>query len=176
MKNTLFPVLQGMVLVLLLTAAPTASADWFYRLVGYTCDDAKDQLVVYYVGAYNEKGVAMREAEGPNAWDPSEFIASMKEYDHIGQLRTIDRTCKLKHGSYQIRFGATPGNYNIQGRCGAVVAAWVEVRRENKIVLPRYELGGDCQDMAAPVTTQIVFTVDEVKPSFAKRLPEEFLR
>lgn len=176
MKNTVSTTLQAAALVLLMAVAPTASADWFYRLVGYTCDEANDHLLVYYIGAYNEKGAAMRDAKGPDAWDPSEFIASMKDDDHIGELRTVDRMCKLKHGNYQIRFGAKPGNYNIQGRCGAVVAAWVEVRRENKSVLPRYEFEGDCQDMTTPITTQIVFAAGKAKPSFVKKTPKEFFQ
>jgi len=170
-------VVQNILLVLLLaTMPPGAQADWLHRLIGYTCDEETDQLTIYYVHAYNELGAAMRETKGPDAWDPGEFVASMKDDDHIGELRTVDRECKLKHGSYQIRFGATPGNYNIQGRCGAVITAWVQVRRGNKLVLPAYEMEGDCHDMSAPITTQIVFTADLLGPTFTKVSPDDLFR
>ena len=163
------------IFVLLAGAAFPAHADWFYRFVGYTCDRAGDRLVIHYRGAYNEAGEAMREAKGHSEWEPDDFIASMKDEDHIGRLRTVSRDCRLKHGHYRIRLGATPGNYNIQGRCGGVVTAWVEVRRGAERVLPRHELEGDCHDSAAPVTTQIEF-VEGKAPAFRTVTPDEFMR
>ena len=167
--------LQTTALVLLLSLALPAHADWFYRFVGYTCDQANDRLVIHYKGAYNDEGKAMREAKSGNEWEPDGLIVSMKEDDHIGTLKTISRTCRLKHANYRVRLGPTPGNYNIQGRCGANVTAWVEVLRGKALILPRYELEGDCHDSSAPVTTEIVLTNGKA-PAFTKVLPNEFIR
>lgn len=162
--------------LILVLSASHARADWFYRFVGFTCDRANDQLIVYYKGAYNEAGEGMREAKRKNEWEPDSFIASMKDDDHIGKLTTVTKRCRLKHGNYNVRFGATPGNFNIQGRCGANISAWVEVRKNGKTILPHYELEGDCHDMSAPVTTKIVFSKKSSEPEFTKVLPQEFFQ
>ncbi len=163
------------VLLPLLCLALPAHADWFYRFVGYTCDQAKDNLVIYYKGAYNDEGKAMREAKSANEWEPDSLIASMKDDDHIGTLKTISRICELKHAKYQIRIGPTPGNYNIQGMCGANITAWVEVRKNKALVLPRHELEGDCHDSSTPVTTEILFS-RLGQPKFTKIHPDEFIK
>lgn len=154
----------------------SAHADWFYRFVGYTCDTRRDQLVVHHRGASNEVGEAMRAERRINEWEPDSLIATMKDDDHIGTLKTVRRTCKLKHATYSIRIGPTPGNYNIQGRCGAVVTAWVQVKRGSRLVLPRHELEGDCHDTESLVTTEIVFNSRSSQPAVKKLSQEEFAK
>ena len=150
-------------------------ADWFYTLVGFTCDKEANRLVIHYRGAYNEDGKAMLQRKSRTEWGPGELIASMRDDDHIGSLRTVQRMCRLKGANYTIRIGATPGNWNIQGSCGATTSAWVEVRQNGRVVLPPYELQGDCHDSEAPITTQIAFNGKGGKPIFKKVLPDEFL-
>jgi hypothetical protein len=159
----------------LLALATPASADWFYRFVGYTCDAKRDRLVIHYEGVSNEEGELRRSAARPNVWEPDSLIASMKDDDHIGDLTVIEKPCKTQHASYLLRLGPTPGDYNIQGSCGAVVTAWVEVRRNGRLLLPRYELEGDCHDMDAPVTTRIDFA-GNARPRFTKMKPSEFIK
>ena len=149
-------------------------ADWFYTLVGFTCDREANRLVIQYRGAYNDDGKAMVQKKSRTEWEPSELIASMKDDDHIGSLRTVQRTCRLKGTTYTVRIGPTPGNWNIQGSCGAAMSAWVEVWQNGKAVLPHYELAGDCHDSEAPVTTEIAFVGGGTKPVFKKVLPDEF--
>lgn len=159
----------------LLVIANSAQADWFYRFVSYKCDARGDRLVIRYEGAFNEVGEARRDAKHPNEWEPGDLIASMKDDNHIGDLKTIEARCKVPHGTYKVQLGPTPGNYNIQGRCGAVVTAWVKVWRDGKLLLPRYELEGDCHEMSAPVTTRIVFS-RKGKPTFQKISPDAFIK
>lgn len=160
-------------LTLLLCLLP-AQADSFYTLVGVDCMRKGDHLIIYYKGAYNEDGAAMVREKKSTEWEPGDLIASMKDDNHIGELRTVESECRLRHGAYQVRIGPTPGNYNIQGSCGASISAWVEVRRGNRVLLPRYELEGNCHDLEAPVTTWIQFRGRSGKPSFKKVLPLEF--
>lgn len=150
-------------------------ADWFYKLVGFTCDREANRLVIHYRGAYNEDGKAMLQRKSRTQWAPSELIASMKDDDHIGSLRTVQRTCRLKGANYTVHIGPTPGNSNIQGSCGANTSAWVEVRQNGRVVLPPYELEGDCHDLDAPVTTEIAFAGKGGKPIFKKVHSDEFL-
>jgi hypothetical protein len=143
-------------------------------LVGFTCDREANRLVIHYRGAYNEDGKAMLQRKSRTEWEPRELIASMKDDDHIGSLRTVQRTCRLKGANYTVRIGSTPGNWNIQGSCGAATSAWVEVRENGRVVLPHYELSGDCHDFEAPITTRIAFTGNGGKSIFKKVLPDEF--
>lgn len=116
----------------------------------------------------------MRKAKGKNEWEPNELIATMKDDTHIDKLETITRSCQLKHGTYRIRLGPTPGNYNILGRCGAVVTAWVEVRLGEKLVLPHHEMEGDCHNDSAPVTTEILF-IKGTPPAFTTMPQQKFI-
>jgi len=161
---------------LVLGCSVSAHADSFYRLVGYDCDQKSDRLVISYKGAYNEAGQSMLEEKLSTEWAPESLIASMKDDDHIGELKIIKATCKLKHFTYQLRIGPTPGNFNIQGKCGAVVTAWVEVLKGGKVVLPRYELEGACHTSEVPVTTEIVFFPRLAKPRFKKVSQEDFIK
>src|SRR4051812_30769156 len=88
--------MRSLALLLLACFASTAHADWFHRLVGYTCDPARNRLVIHYRGAWNEKGEAMVNEKGRNDWIPGMLIASMRDDDHIGSLATIRRKCRLK--------------------------------------------------------------------------------
>ena len=163
-------------LIATLLLCSSAHADAFYRFVGYTCDAQRDRLVIHHRGAYNADGVAMRAERRPNEWEPDSLIASMKDDDHIGTLKTIRRICKLKHATYSIHIGPTPGNYNIQGRCGASITGWVEVRRGTRLLLPHHELEGDCHDTEAPVTTEIVLSGKSLQPAIKKISQEEFAK
>ncbi len=168
---------RSVILLVLLAVVSSAHADWFYRLVGFECNQQSDQLVVRYRGAYNEEGKAMVEGKTKTEWNPGELIASMKDDDHIGELTTINAVCRLKHSTYQLSFGPTPGNFNIQGSCGAVVTAWVEIRRGKKVVLPRHEMEGDCHDSEAPVTTEILLSGKPLSsPRFKRLSQEQFVR
>jgi hypothetical protein len=135
--------------------APAAQADWFHTLVGYKCNPATDRLVIYYVGAYNEAGEKMVKNRNGQEWEPWSLV-TMKDDDHIGDLKTVERTCELPHGKYKLRIGPSPGNANIQGSCGAQMSAWVEVIRDDAIVLTPRSLEGDCHG-DDDVLTRITF-------------------
>jgi len=166
--------LRLLVLLVALSIYSPARADWFYTLVGFQCDRTADRLTIRYRGAYNDEGKLMVSGKSATEWEPGSLIATMKDDDHIGTLRTIEATCRLRHSAYRLRIGATPGNFNIQGECGASVSAWVEVRRGSKLVLPHYELEGPCHDREAPVTTEISFSSSFGPPAFKKLLQDEF--
>jgi len=156
--------------------ARSASADVFYKLVGYQCDRENDRIVISYRGAYNEDGEAMVQSKGPDEWQPESLIKSMRDRDHIGELETIHRTCKLKDGVYTVSLGTSPGNFNIQGRCGAHFSAWVEIMRDQQKVVPHLELEADCHDVTAPVITQVVVEAGGKEPSRVETPYDEFYR
>ncbi len=162
--------------VLLALSVTTAYADSFYKLVGYECDTKKNAVILSYVGAYNEAGEEMMDKKGSQQWDPWSLIETMKDDDHIGSLKTIQAQCKLKDGIYKITIGASPGNFNIQGRCGAFMSAWAEVRKDSKVLLSRHVFEADCHDTDTPVTTEIVIKAGSKKPIIKKVAWSEFYK
>jgi hypothetical protein len=90
----------------------SASADAFYKLVGYDCDHRADRLVVTYDAAANSGGEAMMRNKTNFQWDPYCLI-TMADYDHIKDVQVIKRTCKLSDGNYSISLRPVPGNFNI---------------------------------------------------------------
>ena len=139
---------------LLLLAATPARADSFYVLFGYTCELAQDRVAVHFRGAYNEAGEAMMAAKKRNEWEPWSLMVMKDDGDHVKSLKTIRRVCKLKSGTYHVSMGPKPGNWNIQGRCGASISAWAEIRRGRTVVLPQHAMEDDCHSKN-PITTRI---------------------
>ena len=140
--------------VLLLITSLSAYADSFYVLVGYVCDNKQDQLIVTYDGAYNEEGEAMVANKRDTQWDPWNLVTA-KDDDHIGSLKTVKRKCRLSDGTYSIAITPSPGNFNVQGRCGAWMTASAIVRKGNRTVhaVPRFE--NDCHDSDSPIITRV---------------------
>ncbi|WP_155274498.1 hypothetical protein [Vibrio nigripulchritudo] len=131
-------------------------ADNFTVLVGYECNQVSNEVSVTYRGAYNEAGDLLRENKTSTQWTPWSLIESMENNDRIGTLKTIEASCSLSGKNYQILIGPIPGNMNIQGRCGAVMTAWAEIREGNTVLVPRREFESDCHDYDTPVTTDII--------------------
>src|SRR4026209_1738730 len=112
--------LAPLVLAFLLVPLP-ANADSFYTLVRYECVPAKDQIIISHLGAYNEAGEAMVENKGENEWDPWKLVKIRDDGNRteIVGVEEVKRTCTLSDGAYEISIRPSPGNYNVQGRCGA---------------------------------------------------------
>ncbi|MDI9240400.1 hypothetical protein QLQ15_15950 [Lysobacter sp. LF1] len=161
------PRIVAVLVVLCLLIPARADAQ---RVLGYRCDTAADRLVVYYRNA-DDIGESAHATEGNIEWDTADLIASMADEDHIGELTTVTGTCALAHATYAIRLGPTPGNFNVQGRCGAVITGWAEVSRGNEAVLAHHEMEGDCHDTTTPITTNIVIAKD--RPPVVTAVPAD---
>lgn len=149
--------------------AATARADFFYKLVGYECDEKADAVILTYKGGLNEAGKAMMKAKGPREWDPWKLIIrDKKNRNLIASHKTVGGQCRLSDGVYDVAIAPLPGNANLQGKCGGFMSAWAEVKRDGKTVLPRHEFEfGDCH-MAEPVTTRITIQAGDKEPVIEK--------
>jgi hypothetical protein len=151
-------------------------ADEFRTLVGFKCNVQTDRLIVYYVGAYNEEGEALVARKNESEWVPGSLIASMEDDDHIGDLTTIVRSCELSHGKYEILIGPSPGNMNIQGECGAQLSAWVEIKRDGKVIVARRDFEPWCHDLDGEVLTRITIDAASKQPRLKTVKSNEFFR
>lgn len=142
-----------------------AHADQFYVLVGYTCDTRNDRILLTYDGAYNEDGQAMVAKKTKNQWEPWSLVTGTDDGDHIKSLKTVRGSCRLSDGIYQVEITPSPGNFNIQGRCGAWMTASAKVKKQHKIIysVPRFE--NDCHDMDTPVITKIIIEAGKPAPA-----------
>lgn len=163
-------------IAVIVLSASTAHADFFYKLVGYECDEKADAVILTYEGALNEAGKELMKNKGPRQWDPWKLIVRDKEKRNwIGSRKTVGGRCELSDGTYEIDIGPLPGNDNLQGKCGGFMSAWAEVRRGSEIVLPRHMFEfGDCH-VAEPVTTKILIEAGK-KPVVQKVPWDEFYR
>ncbi|MBN1381409.1 MAG: hypothetical protein JXA41_07030 [Deltaproteobacteria bacterium] len=155
--------ISAMILSMILSTT-AVYADNFYKLVGYECDKEANTITLSYTGAHNEDGEKMVANKSSRQWELWSLVATIKDEDHIGSLKTIQHQCELKDGTYTITIGPSPGNFNIQGRCGAFMSAWAEVRRGSNVVLPRHDFEADCHDTETPVTTAIIIKAGSRKP------------
>ncbi len=145
-----------------------------YELIGYRCDAAGARLTIAFKTV---KGVdeGRREIDGWKMWNVGDLV-SMKDDDHIGNLRTVEGTCLLGKANYTVQLGPEPQNMNIQGHCGAAdLAAWVAVLRDGRQILPRTELGPTCPSQAR-VTTEVVFDARATEPTIKTVDYDEFYR
>ena len=148
MRNTVF--------LFLSLLANAAHADAFYKLVGYKCDLQTDRLVLTYDAAANGAGQSMMEAKTETQWDPWTLVRVNSE-SKVTSTKTVRKTCKLSHGFYSIELGPIPGNQNTEGRCGAWISAWAQVRRGKTVIYPRtnFESGVGCFYADGEITTQV---------------------
>jgi hypothetical protein len=142
----------------LLFMSHSASADAFYVLVGYDCDKEKDQLHITYDGSYNEVGKSAKQGKD-KGWD----LITAKDEDHIGSLKTVRAKCRLSNGTYEIALTPSPGNFNVQGRCGAWMTAGAKVTKNKKVVYSIDRFDKDCIAVE-PVITRITISPTLVNP------------
>lgn len=163
--------------VVAVLSATSARADFFYKLVGYQCDEKADVLVLTYRGGLNEAGKTMMKNKGPREWDPWKLIIKGKKNRNlIASHKTVRGQCKLSDGLYDIAIGPLPGNANLQGMCGGFMSARAEVKRDSKIILPRHDFEfGDCH-VTQPVTTKITIQAGSKEPVIEKIPWDDFYK
>jgi hypothetical protein len=150
-------------------------ADAFYVLVGYNCDTKSDQLLLTYDGAYDEDGEAMLKNKRKTQWDPWTLV-SAKDEDHIGTLRTVHGKCRLSDGIYDIAVSPSPGNFNVQGRCGAWMTASATVKKGKRTVYSISRFDQDCLDMDSPITTRVTIRTGHVEPEVSTVKWDDFYK
>jgi hypothetical protein len=128
--------MNRVVLLLLLLFSLPASADSFYVLAGYVCDQKADELRITYDGAYNEAGETMIASRSKTQWDPWQLVVA-KDDHHIGSLKIVRAKCRLSDGTYGIEIKPSPGNFNVQGRCGAWMTAGAKITKGKMTVTTR---------------------------------------
>lgn len=167
--------MKALITLLLLASSMSTYADSFYVLVGYICDAKNDQLLLTYDGAYNEDGEAMMANKRNTQWDPWSLV-TLKDDDHIGTLKTVRANCRLSDGLYKVTITPSPGNFNIQGRCGAWMTASATVTKGREIIarVPRFE--SDCLDIDTSITTRVVVRAKERKPEVKTVQSKEFYK
>jgi hypothetical protein len=166
-----------LVIAAIVLSTTSAHADFFYKLVGYECDENANAVILTYDGALNEDGKKMMKNKSPRQWDPwSLIVKDKKNRNYIGSLKTVYGQCKLSDGIYEITIGALPGNGNLQGKCGGFMSAWAEVRRDSEIALPRHAFEyGDCH-VAQPITMKIIIEAGSKEPVIKKVSWDDFYK
>jgi hypothetical protein len=132
-----------------------ARADWFHTMVRFECLRSENKIVITHLGAYNEAGEAMLKNKKSNEWDPWQLVKARDDKDgtRIIGIQKVKKTCRLSDGTYIVVIRPVPGNYNIQGSCGAHMSSGVSISRGKKKIFDS-DFEGDCHDMS-PITTEV---------------------
>lgn len=156
------------------------SADSFYTLVGYECEN--DRLTLTYDGAYNEDGKKMVANKRDTQWDPKKLVTieETEEYARIVDTTSVKAECVLSDGVYQIELFPYPGNSNIQGLCGAWMGAKAKVIKDNKTLYENI-FSEDCHhrnyfypEIEGITISRVIFTPKQVKPQIVSSSVEDF--
>ncbi|GAB3252643.1 hypothetical protein [Chitinimonas naiadis] len=154
----------------LLLACTSAQAATPYKLVGYKCDRALDELVLsYYLSPDPPKADTGNPSEG--AWDPWSLVTA-KDNTHIGDLQTVERQCRLSDGLYQVVVGPEPGNYDKKARCGDWMTAWSKISQGARVISEPRSFETGCQATNGQVVTRLVIKGGNKKP-VVKTVPYE---
>ena len=156
---------------LLLTLPVSASAD---AIVGFDCDRANDMIVLTYEAADENPDATPTKDAQRNRWSPWELVA-MADDDHIGKLNYVKKRCRLSDGKYSVTIVPAPGNYNVQGRCGAWITARVTVAKGSSYIVKEYSFESDCMD-TSPITTRIVIKAGSRQPEITKQAFDTFYK
>lgn len=167
--------MKTLVALLLALVSISVHADAFYVLVGYICDKKQDQILLTYDGAYNDAGKEMVANKRDTQWDPWRLVIA-KDDDHIGSLMKVKRKCQLSDGTYDITLMPSPGNFNVQGRCGAWMTASAEVRKGKNVIYTVRRFESDCHDMETPITMRVAIKPKSSSPSVTVVPWEEFYK
>lgn len=106
----------------------------------FFCDGQNNQFVVESQGGFDDEGVSefscekelLSKAKIPyELYEPWKHI-TMLDDDHIKSVSKFHTKCKIEGIEYIISLEPRPGNFNIQGRCGAAFGAQVEIHTESK--------------------------------------------
>ncbi|SHN01517.1 hypothetical protein [Rhizobacter sp. OV335] len=167
---------RGLLALMLCLCFDTAHADAFFKLVGYQCDRKADRLVLTYDAVANGAGQRMLAAKTDQQWDPWSLVHAAGE-SQIGSMTTVQRTCALSDGLYAIELGPVPGNMNTEGRCGAWMSAWAEVRRGTRIIYPHadFESGVGCFYADGMITTRVEIAPRRNRHRVTRHPAEELL-
>jgi len=154
---------------LLITLAVPVHAEYYYQYVSYSCDAKRDRLTLNYATIPYEGDY--KPDKRRNQWEMRSLI-ERKEDDRahaiISKITKVIRYCKLSSGTYKITIAPAPGNYDLEGQCGAHMSAWVEVSLEGKKLLPAYTFDDYCINPESKITTQIILKPGTVSPVFKK--------
>lgn len=129
-----------------------AHADVMKDAAWIDCDPGNDRLTVRY-GAVS--------ASDPTATVFWSLIRYSKRPDgdaeHVEELMSTQRSCRLSGGNYIITFWPVPMNYNLHGLCGGIVRGEVAIALDQRMILPRTEMEtGDCAGPVASIRDIVV--------------------
>jgi hypothetical protein len=65
---------------------------------------------------------------------------------------------------------------NIQGECGAQLSAWVEIKRDGKVIVARRDFEPWCRDLDGEVLTRITIDAASKQPRLKTVKSNEFFR
>ena len=132
--------------IMVIVCAAGARADVPYPIVSYSCQKAANRIYLSYQVLWNEEGEHFVYSDKSGTYNPWDLVTLDEERALIVKTSKIIKSCALSTGTYKVVIEPNPGNYNLNGRCGAEMNAVVSVYHGKTFTLKPTAFVSDCFD------------------------------
>jgi hypothetical protein len=150
-----------------------ALSDQFYLTVGLECNEKKTELMVWFNGAWNEKGEAAIAALTFNQWNPRDLVSFAQDADGKYTITPtlVKTSCQLKNHHYKIEISPLLApRFHPEGHCASRIGAVVTILEGEKTLVRK---GVDACTESGTVPTLIKINPKH-RPSYTEVLAEIF--
>ena len=98
-------------------------------IVGVACDQARNRLDIGLYTPYE-----LPAGEKIALWNTFDLKKDNPDGESIAKVHHVERRCVLGRHRYRIRLTGEPGNWNMNGECGAITYAKAAVWRDGKMI------------------------------------------
>ena len=101
-------------------------------IVGGACRQADNRLEIGLYTSYELPADSKIEL-----WDTFDLKKDNPDGESIAKLLHVERRCVLNRDRYRVRLTGEPGNWNMNGECGALTYAKATVWRNGKVIFDK---------------------------------------
>jgi len=134
------------------------------NVVGFSCDQNTKSLELGFFTGYNAPDERME------LWGTFDLKINRKDADIVEAVLEIERTCTLGVNRYAIKIRGVPGNWNLNGECGARDFAGATIYRNGQVIFNKnFE---ECNSEG--VITRVAISTQNSKPVVTRVTHKEF--
>lgn len=111
-------------------------------IVGVECDKSGKQI---HIGLYPPAQVPKRKMD---LWDTFDLKKNNADGTTVKAILSVTRSCYMGKQKYRIKISGAPGNWNMNGQCGALTYARAAVWRNGALIYDDNISG--CEDLITP--------------------------
>jgi hypothetical protein len=142
-------------IVIVVLALLAQSVAWGTESTGpwmsYSCNQHEDSISIKFLF---EKLEVRGDSHGKTRIVDLGTLIHTNKKGGLSKLESLTFKCKLKSGVHVVEFGPSPSNSNMQGMCGAHVAAWASIALSGSL-LAKEDMGDSCYHPDDPFVSEL---------------------